>query len=358
MESRPPDRTAITDNGQELAPQAPVSGKKGWWGTIFRLAVSALLIGLVMLVVDLRVLLEALMGLNPWYLLASAAVLHADRWVMAYKWNLLLSKLDVRVPLMVLFRAYMAAPIFQVVLPSTVGTDLFRFYVLSRFKVNAQAVFASMVLERLIGFVAIVLLVLMSFGLAFYVSRDQWMDVVGMGWGFLLGAVIFTGLFVGVGLGLVLLIDKLPQKHSQRFRLDKLRLIYVLLAEYRKHPGTISKVLAWTVFEHSFHIAVLYLMAYSLHINASFIELAVIVPLTTLALRLPISLDGIGVQEGMYVLLFGMVGVSPSEAFLLSMFRRVVPIILALPWAMHHLFHGDVPLFMGRQPASAGAKPM
>jgi glycosyltransferase 2 family protein len=358
MESRPPDRTEITDSGQELAPQAPVTGKKGRWGTIFRLAVSALLIGLVMLVVDLRVLLEALMGLNPWYLLASAVVLHGDRWIMAYKWNLLLSKLDVRVPLMVLFRAYMAAPIFQVVLPSTVGTDLFRFYVLSRFKVNVQAVFASMILERLIGFVAIVLLVLMSFGLAFYVLRDQWMDVVGMGWGFLLGAVIFTGLFFGVGLALVLLIGKLPQKLTQRLRLGKLRHIYVLSAEYRKHPGTVLKVLAWTLFEHSFHIAVLYLMAYALHINASFIELAVIVPLTTLALRLPISLDGIGVQEGMFVLLFAMAGVSPSEAFLLSMLRRVVPMLLAIPWVIHHLFGRDLPLRISRQPVRVGADPM
>jgi glycosyltransferase 2 family protein len=345
MESKSPDAGPITKEGPELLQDTAANGKKGRWGTILRLVVSATLIGLVLVFVDFRTLVGVLAGLNLWYLLAGAVVIHLDRWVMAYKWNLLLAKLNVRVPLFVLFRAYIAAPVFQVILPSTVGTDLFRLYVLSRFKVDTQSVFASMILERLIGLVSIVLLVLLSFGLAFYVMGDQWMDVVGMGWGFLAGAIAFTVLVLAAGLGLVGLIKKMPQKLSQRFKLDKLRGIYALSAEYRRHPGTVTKVFIWTCFEHFLHIAVLYLMAYSLHIDASLVQLAVIVPLTTLALRLPISLDGIGVQEGMYVLLFSMIGVSPSEAFVLSMLRRVVPMLCALPWAIHHLFQrGAIPL--------------
>jgi len=85
------------------------------------------LIALVLIVVDFQNLVRVLTGLNPWYLIASAALIQLDRVLMAYKWNLLLVRLDVRVPLFVLVRAYLAAPLFQVILPSTVGTDLFRF---------------------------------------------------------------------------------------------------------------------------------------------------------------------------------------------------------------------------------------
>jgi len=82
-------------------------------------------------------------------------------------------------------------------------------------------------------------------------------------------------------------------------------------------------------------------MAYSLHIDLSPLELMAIIPLTMLATRLPISLDGLGVEEGIYVVLFALIGVSASEAFLLSATERVLSLICLLPWGIHFIFKGS-----------------
>ena len=47
--------------------------------------------------------------------------------------------------------------------------------------------------------------------------------------------------------------------------------------------------------------------------------------------------DGIGLSEGLYVVLFGLVGVPPTEAVLLAVSARVIQILTALPWAIHYV---------------------
>ena len=61
------------------------------------------------------------------------------------------------------------------------------------------------------------------------------------------------------------------------------------------------------------------------------------IPIVIFIVRIPISLDGLGIQEGLYVALFAYAGLSASESFLLSLVGRVVTLVGMLPGAFQKL---------------------
>ena len=316
----------------------PKPPRRNRWKTFLKLAIGLGIIGLLFWFVDFGELVDIAIHANPWYLVAAAGLVYLDRWLMAYKWNLLLRAVNIRVPLSAVLRAYMVSPLAQVVLPSTIGADVFRLYCLARYRVNTQGVLASMIMERVIGFGAIILLVLISTGIAFYVLRDSWASLVQLGWGVMATAAVGGGIIVAGYFGARTLISRLAGRLSHSSMVAKLHHILVLSGEYRDQPWTVARNFGWTFIEQLIPIVMVYFVVKALNIDASLLELLAIIPLTVLALRMPISIDGIGVQEGLYVVLFGFIGVSPSEALLLSAGKRAVQLLCALPWAVHYLY--------------------
>lgn len=330
----------------------PVSPRRKRWKTFLKLAIGLGIIGLLFWFADLGELVDTALNANPWYLLAAAALVYLDRWLMAYKWNLLLRAVKVRVPLSAVLRAYMVSPLAQVVLPSTIGADIFRVYCLSRYRVNTQGVLASMIMERVIGFVAIILLVVISSAVAFYVLRDSWASLVQLGWGVLATAAIGGGIILAGYFGARSLFSRLAARLGNNAIVEKLHNILVLSGEYRDQRATLARNFCWTFVEQLLPIVMVYFVVRALNIDASLLELLAIIPLTVLALRMPISIDGIGVQEGLYVVLFGFIGVSAAEALLLSAGKRAVQLICALPWAVHYLYaEKGRPPMMAEQPS-------
>ena len=316
---------------------------RGRWGIVLKLLISAGLIALILFFVDFEELADIAANSNPWYLIAAAVLIYFDRLLMTYKWNLLLLALDVRVPYSLLLRTYLVSPLAQILLPSTIGADLFRLYNLSLHKVDAQAVFASIFMERVIGFVAILLLILIGFGLAFYVVGDSWTHMAQLGWAVIATAAIGAFLLLALFAVYRLLIPKLAARLSQNPLMAKLRRVYMLSSEYRERRRALAVVFVWTFIEQLVVIGVVYLIVQSFHTNVSLLELLAIIPLTVLAQRLPISIDGLGGQEGVYVAVFGLVGVPPSEALLLSTSRRGVQLLCFLPWGFHYIYKGQQP---------------
>lgn len=332
----------------------PISPGRKRWKTFLKLAIGLAIVGLLLWFADFDELVDTALHANPWYLVVAAALAYLDRWLMAYKWNLLLRAINIRVPLSAVLRAYMVSPLAQVVLPSTIGADIFRVYCLARYRVNIQGVLASMIMERVIGFVAIILLVLISSGVAFYVLRDSWSSLVQLGWGVMATAAIGGGILLAGYFGARSLLSRLAARLSNSSMVARFHKILVLSGEYRDQRWTVVRNFGWTFIEQLIPIIMVYFVVKALNIDASILELLAIIPLTVLALRMPISIDGIGVQEGLYVVLFGFIGVSPSEALLLSAAKRAVQLLCALPWAVHYLYaEKGRPPILAEQPSPA-----
>jgi hypothetical protein len=259
---------------------------------------------------------------------------------MAFKWNILLRMVNVRLPFSLLFHVYSTLPIVGTVLPSTIGGDVYRFISLSKYKINGKNVLASMVVERVIATVATVLLALVSLGLAFYWMRGSWARSAGVAWTIGTGIGIVLVMFLVLVLSSKLDFNRLSD-HLARFSfVRKLLQVYLVSVDYLRDPRTLAIVSFWSLLVQFAPIIRSILIVRGLGIDVSLLEMLIVVPIIILATRMPISIDGLGVQEGLYVALFGLVGVSASEAFLMSTMMRVIELLAALPWGIHYLSRG------------------
>jgi hypothetical protein len=309
-----------------------------------KVGISLVLIAVVLYFIDLGELANLISTANPWYFVAAIAVLYADRALMAYKWGLLLEAVDVRIPLSSLFRIYTTSPLPGVILPSNLGGDLFRLFSVAQYdKTKSGAILASLVVERVIAVVGLLIIVLLSMVLTIHMIDDSWTYISDISWVLLTSAtvaLVILGIFYGLAQRKLGALVAFLKQHSIGRKIQK---IYSLCCEYRKYRRTVLVVFLWTLVEQIVPIVGFLLRGYALHINVSIVQLAVVVPVVVLIVRLPITFNGYGIEEGMYIALLGLVGVSPSEAFLLSMSGRVLLLLTAVPAGIYSILSGGVP---------------
>ncbi|WPL17708.1 hypothetical protein Thiowin_02747 [Thiorhodovibrio winogradskyi] len=92
--------------------------------------------------------------------------------------------------------------------------------------------------------------------------------------------------------------------------------------------GTLLNLIALSVLFQAADIIACFLLAEALSIQLDLATLFVVMPVTYLITLLPISLGGLGIREGVLVLLLGRVGISVSDAvtfaFLIHFNRMLV----------------------------------
>jgi uncharacterized protein (TIRG00374 family) len=62
-----------------------------------------------------------------------------------------------------------------------------------------------------------------------------------------------------------------------------------------------------------------YVLALGIGQNVPFLSLLVFLPLVILFTMLPISISGLGVREGAFILFFGLIGIKPDAATAISL---------------------------------------
>lgn len=156
--------------------------QKGRVSFLLKVLLSSTLLGLVIYSVDFREALNLIASVQPWYLLAFAIGFHLDRALMAYKWRPLLRAANVSVNYLVLLQVSFVAPLVGIMLPATVGGDVFRVYSITKHGFSARDVISSVIIERMIGLLALLLLVGVSVGLALYLFDGSRSYIGDLGW--------------------------------------------------------------------------------------------------------------------------------------------------------------------------------
>lgn len=303
--------------------------------TALKLIVGIGLITIVFHFVDFHKLVDSFLHMKASFILPMLALTYASRALMAYKWNPLLRALGIRVPFRLLFQLYMVAPTVGNFI-SGVGSELFRAYGVSKDRADVKAVLASIVIERALGLFAMLILVLISIGLASYLLTERLAVLSHLWWVPALSCLILV-IIVLIFFRFMGPVETWDSRISKLFILKQLQQIFVMAQQYRYHYRTLFVVFAWTMLQQLAPIGMNYLIVLCLNVNVSILELIAIVPIIVLAMRLPISFNGIGVQEGVAVALFSLVGVTPAEALLMSGVGRVVELVSALPACIHYL---------------------
>jgi glycosyltransferase 2 family protein len=292
------------------------------------LITGALLVAIFVQLGGLHAIGASLLALPAPVVVGVLAFTTLDRMWMAAKWLLLLPRsAGCRIGLWTATAAYCTSLLYGLFLPATVGADAVRISLCVRRGLRAQAVVVSVVLERLVGCVA--LLALNAAVLTAVRLRAPLPDPANE-----LLAWIIGGLLTGVGL-IALVLARPELGHAGRERGRLLSSLRRLHATWHSHVVPAPRLLLFflaTIGEQLFAIAPVWLILQSAGVAPDLATIAVATTLAQLAARLPVSIGGLGVQEASlaYVLVRG--GVPPELALLAALAVRVLETLCCIPW--------------------------
>ena len=103
--------------------------------------------------------LASVAGARPWWILAAVGLVVIDRTLMAYRSVALLCTLEphARPSLWQALRVFFVSTFLGTFLPASIGGDAARAYALSQLQVPTAQAVASVLLDRLLGVVSIVM---------------------------------------------------------------------------------------------------------------------------------------------------------------------------------------------------------
>jgi uncharacterized membrane protein YbhN (UPF0104 family) len=213
----------------------------------------------------------------------------------AWRWQRVLHVFEVDVPLKELTQHYLVGLFAGNALPSTVGGDVVRISRASGSTGSTQIAFASVVLERLTGFVALPLLVFL--GLAI---KPSLLDN-NQAWAAVLVAAITLMILV-----IVLFIAGHPRiagryaDHENWARF--IGAVHIGVDRLRRDPRQLGPVLG-TAFLYQFSVVVTFCLVFrALDLPIPLAGALAFSPAVLMIQVLPISLAGIGLREGALVL--------------------------------------------------------
>jgi uncharacterized protein (TIRG00374 family) len=299
-----------------------------------RIAISILLVILLLVyVVDVPQVGRILRGFRPEYLLLAVAAVTLDRALMTYKWTLLLREQGYHLPLLRGMVIYCAAMLWGSILPGTVGADAIRAVLVTRRGISGTDAVASIIVERLVGFIAALVLGIVSL----VILRASGVLDTRYDRAFLLAAAVLATALAFIWLSLsasltgraMAILPARARGSTLMLRLDAMADAYRSLGTAR---STIGAFAGLTLLEQMFAVVLPWILAMGLGVPVNALILLGVLPLTMLISRLPISVDGLGVFEAVFVGLLSLARVPAEASLAIAISGRVIQLLCFLPW--------------------------
>jgi uncharacterized protein (TIRG00374 family) len=308
-----------------------------------KVIVSLILIVLLLREIGWQETLEKLLQIHPGYLLTALVVALLGVVVRAYRWQVLLSALEIEVPLGQLTALYFIGFLFTNVLPTGFGGDPIRMYELSRYTHRTAESAGTVLADRFFGLIVLQAMAVVALAFA-YQLVEPWMIAFTV--------LLFVGSLVAVWL---LLNRRLWQSLGECLKplaalgqkqgpvpstgsghgLSKvegkaegiatgLKRFYESLHGYS--IPAVGKTLGVSLVFNILLITMNYLLGLALGDRVSIWYYFLFVPITSIVTILPVSFAGLGVREGAYVFLFTQAGMPRETALSLSLLVYIISI--------------------------------
>lgn len=251
--------------------------------------------------------------------------------VLLARWFIFIKALEVTSPARDIVRYYFAGLFGNLFLPSSIGGDFLKIYGLCRSSSQKTKVVASVLLDRLSGFAAIVVVSVMAFILGYRFLQEGVIVVPILGMAVLAGGfacVLFNEKLYSFCCGIFAKLPKV-QKALMGLHYD----IALMRGKRREGFGAI----AVSCFAQLVYAVCWYLIARSLSQDVDLIYFLIFVPLTCVAASFP-SIGGLGVREIGTVYLFGKIGMNSEIAAGISLINFLFMVIVGLIGGLVYVF--------------------
>jgi uncharacterized protein (TIRG00374 family) len=304
---------------------------------VLRIVISLGLIGWILYKVDRRELAETLKSINLWYLLLSFSAYFVVNLFCAWRWQVLLAARGIRAGFWRLFRYFLNGLFFGNFLPTTVGGDLARAYLVVDDCSKKSEALASVLVDRFIGLFGVIITGIIGLILVAKTGQELFLlkaMVIGI-----VAAILFVVLFLNKTLVKKFRwILKLPLIEKVEHHLvDFYHSLYV----YRTHKNEVLWAFTQSLLVQLFVVFTAYYIAVSLDISVSIIPFFLYMPVIAAVSMIPLSINGWGLQEGAFIVFFGRAGLNHSQALSLGFVYHLVAVGISLLGGLLWLVYGS-----------------
>ncbi|MEW6570096.1 MAG: lysylphosphatidylglycerol synthase transmembrane domain-containing protein [Nitrospirota bacterium] len=305
----------------------------GFWLRVF---VSIVATALILNWINWKEFISTLRMANISYLLLVYLIIHLDRLFMALKWLIIAKSAGASINIHTAIKAYYIGAFWSYFLPASVGGDVIRIGWLTKNGQNGIIVTSSIVIERTLGMLALAIVSLGSlffFGIYMDLRLTPLFGVILV---FLIASLIAVVALFNRYMHCMVkkLVSLIPFQRASGI-IEKIR---ISILTFKEKPSILTYFLILSVMEQTFPIAGVFLLFKAFSIEMPLMWAIIGVSIAVAVSRMPISIESIGVKEGMYALVFSFAGVTVGQAVMVSIVDRVLGILAVLPGALWTAF--------------------
>lgn len=271
----------------------------------------------------------------PWLVAALGSYL-VTVLVSSWRWHRLLAIQAVTLPYRSVTESFLVSLFFNNFLPTNIGGDVMRVRDTARSAGSSTRAMTVIVADRVAGLIGLFLFAAAGGAM---MARDQLPFSVVWIWFALVGGIgaSIAALFVPSWFAPILgRLQGLQGGWVGR----QFEALGGSLRNFREAPGALFAVFLASVLIQGTFILFYVAVARALGVQVPVFEMALIVPLVGLIQLLPLSVNGFGVREATFTVLFGRVGVSAESALLISLEATALILAFSLSGALAYLLRG------------------
>lgn len=300
----------------------------GWLVRWVKPLVTVGLYALVFATTDIAAMLSRLAGADLGWVAAGVLLYAAGQVLSAAKWQSLIRPLGLVVSSLRVLAFYFVGMFFNLFLPTIVGGDAVKAILLARETGAPARSTMSVFMERNTGLLALLTIATTAAALGPPIEVGG-VPLVAV------AALLFVGY---VGANIVLfnphayrLVDRLVAATPLGRVRARAASLYTAITPYKTAYGALALAVGLSFIFQGVVIAVVYLNTRALHQSFPLAAVALFVPLISLAGMLPVSLNGLGLREALYIVLFGRLGAPPDVSVGLALLYLAVTFTASLP---------------------------
>jgi uncharacterized protein (TIRG00374 family) len=277
--------------------------------------VSIALIWYLLSITEFSAVYESLRSAIPFWLLLSFITLIIGKILTSYRWQVLLKAQDIEIPLRFLIASVFVGQFFNSFLPTTVGGDAMRAYDTAAQSKESTKSVMSVFADRLIGVFALALLALLALLVGYISGQDVSFYVIPV---LLVFFLCSFGMLLIFNDRLVVILDRVLRSIRLSKLAAKLDDAYQSIHILKDEPRVLLIAFLVSILLQINVILFYYFIGVSLDLGVSFLYFSMIVPVASIVLLVPFSINGIGIREGIFVYLLTELGVHTKDAIALS----------------------------------------
>lgn len=304
---------------------------------LLKIAITIVILTVLASTLDLGYSWTLLKGIDVLPAVMAIGLLAASHMVASLIWRRLLNQVGIPIGIERTVSLYYAGLFLNNFLLGNVGGDTYKVYAVYRESGAGRAALAATLMERLIGFSALMLLGTAAVVVRFNVLPDpfRWLLLLATGGG------------TAVGLGILVvpevvrritrpLILRAPGLFRDRFN------GVVEAMRTASRPAPVAAMLLVALAAQGVRVWTHWWCARALGIMIDPGDLFMVIPLVAVVSAMPISIGGLGVREGSGVLLLAPLGIAGDQVFTMELLAYLVGVATSLLGGLTFLFGREV----------------